>query len=384
MAAKDVLFPMALAQVILGGRVLWRLARSAGGESIRAGTGAAPAGERISVIVPVLNERPRLAPCLAGLIAQGPEVAEIVVVDGGSVDGTQELAATFSEQDGRVVLVDASPVPPDWNGKAWGLQVGLEHARPDAGWILTVDADVRPRARLAQALLLHAKHRGLPVLSVATLQEITGAGEGLLHPSLLSTLVYRFGIPGRAVRRVSAVQANGQCFLMRRDALVACEGFRGARDSICEDVTVARTLVAAGFPVGFYEAGDLVSVRMYDGWRETWRNWTRSLPMRDHFSGPHTLVGWLEVALVQALPLPLWIGLAATGTRGGLPFAVNGVLATTRVGVLWGTARAYRRRPWSYWLSPLCDLPVAVGLAISALRRQHVWRGRVLVRGGAR
>jgi hypothetical protein len=34
---------------------------------------------------------------------------------------------------------------------------------------------------------------------------------------------------------------------------------------------------------------------------------------------------------------------------------------------------------WSYWLSTLCDLPVAVQLpeCIAA----HVWRGRVLVRG---
>lgn len=54
----------------------------------------------------------------------------------------------------------------------------------------------------------------------------------------------------------------------------------------------------------------------------------------------------------------------------------------TRMGVLFGTARAYRCRPWSYWLSPLCDLPVAFKLGSSALRRRHTWRGRSIVRGG--
>ena len=58
------------------------------------------------------------------------------------------------------------------------------------------------------------------------------------------------------------------------------------------------------------------------------------------------------------------------------------VFGTIRFGVLFGTMRAYRRRPWTYWFSQLCDLPVAVQLARSALRRRHIWRGRVLVRGG--
>jgi hypothetical protein len=47
--------------------------------------------------------------------------------------------------------------------------------------------------------------------------------------------------------------------------------------------------------------------------------------------------------------------------------------------VLAGTRRAYVRPSVLYWLSPLADIP-AVGLLIaSALRRRHVWRGRVLV-----
>ena len=82
------------------------------------------------MVVPVLNERNRLSSCLDGLIAQGEEVAEIVVVDGGSNDGTQQLVCTYAQSDPRVRLVDASPIPSTWNGKAWGLQVGLCAASP--------------------------------------------------------------------------------------------------------------------------------------------------------------------------------------------------------------------------------------------------------------
>jgi dolichol-phosphate mannosyltransferase len=376
--------PIIFAQAFLGIRVILRLLRSAGGERISSEEALVTDEERISVIVPVLNECNRLAPCLEGLISQGTEVAEIVVVDGGSDDGTQQLVCTYAMRDPRVRLVDASPIPSNWNGKAWGLQVGLRSAHPDSKWILTVDADARPDTRLTRALLGRAKRGELSALSIATLQEIDGIGEGLLHPSLLTTLVYRFGIPGKVFRRVSEVQANGQCFLFSRDALEACGGFLETRHSICEDVTIARTLVARGHCVGFYEAGDLVSVRMYTGWRDAWRNWTRSLPMHDQYSGINTLLGWLEVTLVQALPLPLFLSLVIVRGQPNRLMTLNGVLVAVRIGVLFGTARAYRRRPWSYWLSPLCDVPVAIQLARSALQRRHIWRGRVLVRGGSK
>ncbi|HZU70873.1 MAG TPA: glycosyltransferase family 2 protein [Ktedonobacteraceae bacterium] len=370
-----------VAQAFLGIRVILRLLRSAGGERISPKEALVAGEERVSVIVPVLNEYDRLSPCLEGLIVQSAEVNEIVVVDGGSDDGTQELVDIYTGRDARVRLVNASPIPSNWNGKAWGLQVGLHSADPDSRWILTVDADVRPGALLTRALLGRAKRGGLSALSIATQQEINGIGEGLLHPSLLATLVYRFGIPGKAFTRVDEVQANGQCFLFRRDALEACGGFLEARNSVCEDVTIARTLVARGYSTGFYEAGDLVSVKMYADWRDTWRNWPRSLPMHDQYSGINTLLGWLEVALVQALPLPLFLFLVIGHARRSRFMVLNGGLTAMRIGVLFGIARAYCRHPWSYWLSPLCDIPVTIQLARSALQRRHIWRGRILVRG---
>lgn len=336
----------------------------------------------LSVIVPVLNEYHRLAPCLEGLLASGEEVGEILLVDGGSCDGTQALVQHYQQRDSRIRLLDASPIPSDWNGKAWGLQVGLQHAASTSCWLLTVDADIRPSPLLARSLLAYIQATPLAALSLAIQQDIEGVGQGLIHPSLLATLVYRFGIPGYATSKISAVQANGQCFLVRRAILEAHGGFTSGRDSLCEDITVARALVAAGHQVGFYEGAGLASVRMYEHWRETWQNWPRSLPMHDRFSGWHTLPAWLEIALVQALPLPLFLMLFLTRSRSRWLLLLNGLCVAMRFGILCGTARAYRRRPWSYWLSPVCDLPVALKLGLSVLQRRHRWRGRVIVRGG--
>jgi dolichol-phosphate mannosyltransferase len=383
MKANFLLVPFALAQTLLGLRVVLRLMCSTGVERIeRAEAWTAPEQERISVIVPVLNERDRLAPCLEGLLEQGPEVMEILVVDGGSQDGTQHIVQCFAERDARVRLLESHPIPPAWNGKTWGLEVGQRACASSTAWILTIDADVRPASGLVRALLARALRDRLHALSIATLQELASSGLGLVHPALLATLVYRFGIPGRITRRIHEVQANGQCFLVHRQALRACGGFATAAHSLCEDITMARALVAAGYPIGFFETDDLVSVQMYRSAGEAWRNWTRSLPMRDQFSGVHTLLGWMEILLVQGLPLPLFLALLVLGKRSHPVTLLNGCLAAVRIGVLFGMARAYKSRGFPYWLSPLCDLPVAIQLAKKALQRQHVWRGRLLARGG--
>jgi dolichol-phosphate mannosyltransferase len=372
---------LALAQAIVGIRVIWRLARTACGERI-AISNAPLAGERITVLVPVLNEHDRLGPCLEELIAQPGEVAEILVVDGGSRDGTQDLVALFAARDGRIRILNTGPMPAGWNGKAHGLQIGLDSADPGSAWILTVDADVRPAPALARSLLAHTIRTGVEAESVATTQRLSGEAEGIIHPAMLTTLVYRFGIPGHATRRVAEVQANGQCALYRREPLERSGGFAVARASVNEDVTVARALARNGYAVGFHESDGLASVAMYSGWRDAWRNWTRSLPLRDRYSGLAGWVGLTEVALAQALPLPLLLVMWRSTSPPRTALALNGALLLVRLGVLAGTARAYARRPWSYWLSPLVDLPVAIQLWRNALKRRHVWRDRILVRGG--
>jgi dolichol-phosphate mannosyltransferase len=232
-------------------------------------------------------------------------------------------------------------------------------------------------------MVAHANVRHVAALSVATRQLLADPLQAVLHPAMLATLIYRFGLPGREATRVGDVQANGQCFLATRDVLLEHGAFGNVRASRCEDVTLARALVAAGVPVGFYEAGDLAAVLMHADWRETWRNWPRSLTLRDRFARFGGWPGILDVLLVQALPLPLLAALAFAHATGSATFAVAAALVLMRAGVLAGAARAYVAPPWTYWLSPLADLPVALALIAAALRRRHTWRGRELVPAGA-
>ena len=118
--------------------------------------------------------------------------------------------------------------------------------------------------------------------------------------------------------------------------------------------TKARALAAA------------IMVLVFGGWVNQYFGWREA-------------AGLVGVLLFQALPLPLLgIGLVL-GAPLWFLLICSGLLAL-RVGVLFGVARAYPKRPWSYWLSPLCDLPVTLRIIQFALRRRHSWRGRNYVR----
>ena len=355
-----------------------------GGRAVAVTDVIAPGAGTIAAIVPVLDECERLGPCLEGLIAAPSALTQIVVVDGGSTDGTQALVRAYAARDARIVVVDASPVPPHWNGKAWNLARGLAASDPNATWILTIDADVRPRASLIASLLAHAAANALDAFSAAPLLELSGALEAIVHPAFLATLVYRYGLPGAIAHKARDVQANGQCFLARRDLLVRTDAFTVARDSRCDDVTIARHLVRAGVRLGFYEGSALSSVRMYASARDAWRNWPRSLPLRDASTTTLALIDDLAtILLVQALPLALVFAALGCGIdRDSLFFRINLGLALGRLGVLAGTRRAYGNVRPTYWLAALADLPCALRLVQATYARTHIWRGRTLVAEG--
>lgn len=371
---------LVLLQLLFAGRAFLRMITTANGSRISRPSVPAPQDERVGILLPVLNEEGRLDPCLEGLVAQGEAVTRILVVDGGSTDRTRDIVHRWAERDARITLVDASPVPAGVNGKAHNLQKGYEAIGDGPDWIVTIDADVRPQPGLVDALLAHAKATGVNALSVATRQDLSGPAEALVHPAMLATLVYRFGIPGSATTDPHMIQANGQCSLTRADILREAGGFTGVLHDVSEDVTIARIIAMRGHAVGFYETDDLVRVEMYAGWRDAWDNWTRSLPMRDRFTKTSSAVGLIQVTLAQALPMiigPLGI---LQGRRDPLALLNTGLLMA-RFGVLAGMSRAYTTRPWTYWLSPLTDPFVVARMWTMWARRTHTWRGRTLVAG---
>lgn len=342
----------------------------------------------VSVVVPTLNEALRIRPCLDGLILQGDEVREILVVDSRSTDGTQDIVRSYQTRDPRIRLLTDDPLPQGWVGRPWALDFGFRHSSPDTTWFLGVDADTQPQPGLVSALIAGMEGDGYDLVSLAPKFILKSPGEFWLQPALLMTLVYRFGPAGSEAAAPDRAMANGQCFMVRRSWLERLDGYQTASTSFCDDVTLARNLAMQGAQVGFWDGSQVLLVRMYEGVRETWKEWGRSLDLKDA-SSPGQL--WSDVAflvLAQALP---WLLVPSLGWLKQVSvqdwslalqilLGLNIGLLILRLGMQVAIASAYKfeaaQGSWAFVLSPLADLPAVVRIWLSAMKTPTQWRGR--------
>jgi dolichol-phosphate mannosyltransferase len=334
----------------------------------------------VSVLLPTFNEVQRVQPCLEGLMKQGSSLREILVIDGNSTDGTAGLVLGASARDPRVRFVQEPPLPKGWIGKVWALQHGLENAAGE--WVLNVDADIEPQPGLVAAALQAAQELNLQAVSFSPRFAGQTVAEQWLQSALLLTLVYRGGAVGReGMAPAHRTMANGQCFLLQRQVLVASGGYASARASFADDVTLARHLARQGVRVGFLDGSRLFNVRSYESLGQMWREWGRSIDLKDATPPPRLAAEIAFLVLVQAAPICVLALLAlgvweVRGTTGKLLVAVNAILLSIRVAMLGALRGSYERRWWTYWLSPLADPIAVMRVLISSLRRPRLWRGR--------
>ncbi|GGO14757.1 glycosyltransferase [Microbispora bryophytorum] len=353
-----------------------------GGESALRGDPAARIGRDgtpgggdpdISVVIPARDEERRIGPCLRAVLAD-PAVTEVIVVDDESSDGTARLAAASG-----ATVVRGRPLPDGWVGKQWALHQGLREARGEI--VVTLDADTRPRPGLFGALAAALVDHDL--VSAGPRFVCDGLAEQALHASFLATLVYRFGPIGPpAPPPPHRVVANGQCLAFRRGAMRRADGFARIRGHMTDDVALARTLAADGWRVGFLDAGGLLEVDMHESAAEVWREWGRSLPLRDVTRPAWQAADLAVVWLAAALP--------ALRLAAGRPTRLDLTLLAVRVLLTTALRRSYARPGAGVMLSFLLDPVTAVRLTQATLRPVRTWRsrayglGRPAVTSGAR
>ena len=176
---------------------------------------------RLSVVVPAWNEAERLPRLLDALEGCRPAPHEVIVVDGGSGDGTRELAAD------RVIVIDAP------RGRASQLNAGAWHASGDALWFVHADSVPGPAA---VAEIGRALDGGAPggCFRIAFPPE-----ERAVHP-LVPWIERGINLRTRATRRGTGDQG----IFVRREVFVAAGGFPAW--PLFEDVALAAAIRRAG------------------------------------------------------------------------------------------------------------------------------------------
>jgi dolichol-phosphate mannosyltransferase len=357
-------------RLVFAGLALVRIVRAArrrpplGPTDVQAAVGALSAGVElpsISVVVPARDEAERIGPLLDA-VCGAPGVTEVLVVDDQSTDATAEIATAAG-----AVVVPGSALPHGWAGKAWAVHQGVRAARGE--WVVTLDADTRPDPALPSTLVNRALADGLQFVTVGGSFECPTPGAAVLHPALLTTLVYRFGPPGALAEAAADRQvANGQCMAFPRVPFLRAGGMQPVAGEVVEDVALARHLAGRGWKVTMLDGADLLTTEMYPDGRSTFSGWARSLALPGIEPLPRQLVQLGIVTFAQALPLPRLLLRRAD--------ALDLLLLAVRGGTLAGTRRAYRRVGLAYWLSPAADTAAVAALVKGIVSPRQSWRGR--------
>lgn len=170
----------------------------------------------VSVIIPALNEVACLADAIRSVGAQGPR--EIIVVDGGSTDGTP-AAATEADR-----LLQSA------RGRAVQMNLGASHATGDMLLFLHADCTLVAGA-------LAAAERALRRRDVAGgCFSMTVQADGMLYRSIDWCATARV--------RLTGLIYGDQGLFVRRDRFERLGGFPPLR--LMEDLFFSRTLRAEG------------------------------------------------------------------------------------------------------------------------------------------
>jgi rSAM/selenodomain-associated transferase 2 len=217
---------------------------------------------RLSIVVPALNEATRIDACLRALAALRDRGAEVIVVDGGSTDGTVASAEPLADR------VMQAP-----RGRAHQMNAGAAQARAET--LLFLHADTRLPDDALQAIetaLLDARtHWGRFDVRI----------DG--RPLLLKLVAWMMNLRSRW----GGIATGDQAIFVRHKSFVRIGGFPD--QPLMEDIELSKRLRALARPVCLRQRvttsgrrwerdGVLRTIALM--WRLRWLYWIGTPPER--------------------------------------------------------------------------------------------------------
>jgi GT2 family glycosyltransferase len=315
---------------------------------------------RVTAIVPARNEAGTISACARALAGQA-EVAEILVVDDESADGTAGMVRGLMAEIPKLRLVESRGLPVGWLGKNNAAWRGACEA--GSRWLLFTDADTKVLPGAVARGLLVAEEVGAALVSFSPEQVTEAWYEKALIPFVFCRLAKRFSFAEVNDPASGAAAANGQFLMIRRDVYDAIGGHGGVAGMVLEDVALARNAKVAGYRIWFGPGAGVARARMYRSFGAMWEGWKKNLYLlaggsrgavvREFFAAV-PWIPFLLIAIGLRMPFALMAGVVLLLMRQagyGLELRSNqyrGALILYYVpavvlyaGVLWASYRAY-------------------------------------------
>jgi glycosyltransferase involved in cell wall biosynthesis len=330
----------------------------------------AATADSVTAIVPARNEEGVIAACIISLASQ-PKIAEILVVNDQSTDGTARVVRSLMEKIPNLRLLEAGGLPDGWVGKNHALWVGVQQV--NSAWLLFTDADAEHQRDSVSRALQIAQEKNAALVSFSPEQVTETWYEKALIPFIYLRLAKRFSYEKVNDPNSPAAAANGQFLMMRRDVYDAIGGHSSVAGEVLEDVALAMRVKAAGHPIWFGPGEGIVRVRMYRSFQEMWQGWKKNL---------YRLMGGTPWAVLREMESILpWIPFLLIVAGLKYPFLLFlGVLFLIARQTSYGLDLVRNQYPFSFIFYYVPALALYIGV-LWASYRGHVngriqWKGR--------
>ncbi|MEJ0014698.1 MAG: glycosyltransferase [Actinomycetota bacterium] len=320
--------------------------------------------ESVSVLIPMRNEEQNVDGILnsvlnTALLSQ----IEIVVLNDHSTDSTESLLEKYPE----VRSIHGVELPEDWLGKNFACHQLVAHS--NGAYLVFIDADVRLTEHSLAAAITDMNSYGWDFISPYPRQLAATFFERLIQPLLqwswLASIPLRFA---ERQKFSSMVVANGQFFIVKRQAYLEVGGHKTIRHEVLDDLELARLLVKHGFKGSVTDGSEVAECRMYLNHTELFAGYSKSLWRA--FGSPAGAVVASTLLFISGV-LPFFLGLA--GSR--IAWIAYFLIVLSR----YIAAIRTRSTPSTALLHPLAIIVLIYLIALSWYKKvtgQLLWRGR--------
>ena len=320
--------------------------------------GAATISESVDVLIPMRDEEDNVEGSLkSALNSELLEASNVYVLDDGSTDQTGELISEF-----KVKKLTGTELPAGWLGKVWAC-----HNLSQAGtgkYLVFLDADVRLHPYAIASAITRMNKFGWDFISPYPRQIAGSFLEKLIQPLLQWS--WLASVPLRLAEKFpnrSMTIANGQFFVVKRNAYEECGGHAAIPGEVLDDLELARLLVSKGFKGGVADGSAVASCRMYKSNSQLIDGYTKSLWKA--FGGrTGTAVAILLLFFTGVSP---YLGIGAPASF----ICLSRVLAAIKT----------RSNPVYAFLHPISILILLYLITLSSARKSRgtlIWRGRTI------
>lgn len=337
----------------------------------------------LSVVIPARNEERDIERCVRAIAGQDYPSLEVIVVDDQSNDGTPRILDQLKEELSGLRVIEGSEPPDGWLGKPWALQQGGETASSEL--VLFCDADVFYAPGALRRIVGELVERGSDALTLLPRMEMSGFWEHALMVQLpVSAFMLLPLFLTNSVRAPWIAVGGGTGNLLTRETWRRIGTHESLRQAVVDDIALMQLVRKEGGTTALVLANELVSVRMYRGFREIVRGFSKNAYHALGGSLPRAVTGLAIVALLQLFPFLVLVAGLVDLAGGGVWSTAHSLGAAACAEIVAGRVVLFRR--FGYRIdNALLGQPLMATVWISIMgwsiwkvgvRRQLQWRGR--------